>query len=150
MKALQLLDHVMLWVARAFNCLALLFSGAFFVSSFSLNIGQFYNSTWKDLGLVLAFSVAIFASLHLHHRVARICLGLIAGYFFIRIGMMAVTLAPGLHFLLSPSREISHVVLTAVSLLGFELCGFAAMLWTAFRPPQQSSSPNPVNLVNPV
>jgi len=142
MKALQMFDHVMLWVARAFALLFLSFATWGFVLCFCLDGPASWNDPIKCVSLLVVALLAFICAWRTYSRPSRVCLGLIAGYFFIRVGMIAVTLVPTLHFLLSPSAELSHMALNVITLLGFELCGFAVMLWTAFRPSHPPSDPS--------
>jgi hypothetical protein len=163
MKALPMLDHVMLWVARVLTILLFVWSCLLLVNSFTPQYGPFRNSTSIDLFSCLLSALWIFCLWKIHSRVARFFLGISSACLLAKALINLV----GIVWDLAQATDGTHdgVVYWAglfMSMLIFTsipLLGLISLIWVSVRPQQKStgtsrpiapSSHNPVNLVNPI
>ena len=157
MKALPMLDHVMLWVARIFI--------VFLLIAICFDIWTLAGATLvPPLGLIMLESIATVAFLTasfllLRRTVGRFCLGVAAALLFAKGAFDAS------HRLMELPNVISshlfHFIAVTFLMHGLPLIGLASMIWISIRPsqgPKRSAPdpvshhplPNPVNLVNSV
>jgi hypothetical protein len=125
MKALPMLDHVMLWVARVFIILAFI---ATVIDSFAPNP---VTAKFFVLSLAVLWLVSIW---QFKRPVCRYILGFSSFFFLIYFPLSHPFFPISLHYCIP-------------------MTGLIAIFWTALRgaSTQKSGvSPNPVNLVNPV
>jgi hypothetical protein len=156
MKALPMLDHVMLWVARGFTAILLaifsyvcLSEGCIIFSSLRSLHWHWHEGLASSLtALVTPLLIVALANVSLwfpRKMVARI-------YLF----LLGFTFLLGMAYLLLMKDGLIWKIIISLSILDF-----AAMIWISIRPPQNSKTsnpdslpdhplPNPVNLVNPV
>ena len=140
MKPLQLLDHVMLWIARMFlaclmlpllvilllNCYFVLKSGAAtnHESATAIRVAS-YSATVSLFVVLLSLCVRYTQS-----GIARILLGLSS----LLIVIAAVYCATDELFITHPVEDTHFDRMIAVVLMAITGMGFSAMLWTAIRP----------------
>jgi hypothetical protein len=120
MKALSMLDHVMLWVARGFAAYAVFFAIINLVDGII-----FFGS------LLIATVLWLICTYSLHHRWARLFLGItstISAFFF---GALLLQFTSGIPYL-----GISELIFPFVGLLGS-----ASLLWVSFHPPDNHPLP---------
>ena len=151
MKALPILDHVMLWIARifAFSSLISMFFTLeeIFRLQFTMDVRETFF--WRCITalqfvgsfpvLILVFILCALSNISLwllRKNICRLYLGLSTSLLF-------------LAFAYSKLHDVN------LSLFDWRdnltLIGCASMLWASLRPPQKFiPSLNPVNLVNPV
>jgi len=133
MKALSMLDHVMLWIARIFAVwiLATSFIGLFYYPG-NLTDHRLITEVITD---VVAFLWLISLWL-LDSKITRLCLGLSAGFFLVRVAWIAPGLLGQFHHM-GPSYQARFLLMFGTSILGV-----AAMIWVSLRPPQNSKTSN--------
>jgi hypothetical protein len=151
MKALQMLDHVMLWVARGFAFSALIsvfFSlEEIFTIQFTYDVRDaFFWCCIHALQFVGSFPAAILVLILcalsnislwlLRKNICRLYLGLSSG--LLVLVLVCSMLLDAKYSLFNWRASLT-------------LIGFVSMLWASLRPPQKFIPfPNPVNLVHPV
>jgi hypothetical protein len=159
MKALSMLDHVMLWMARIFLMLVIAFASLPFLG-LALNLatelwmwfvfpdlrGTIFTvgaESVHRLGqhplLILSLAYAClwyFAFRMLPSRTPRICLGLSAALFLVLFVYSEITVVL-LRLNTLASHESFLVGMGLYSSIG--IVGFASLLWVSVRPPNQLS-----------
>lgn len=136
MKALPMLDHVAVWIARSF-VLTVFANFLFVIANFII----LTHSADPNPLTIPFFVLCLLSSLSLwfpDRIMSRLFLGLTSSFLILLIASSKV-IYPGNNPL--------------IWLDGLSLIGFGAMFWVATRPPRQTESPpspSPVNLVNPV
>ena len=145
MKMLPMLDHVMLWVARGVAALFLFTGCGALIGVQSLPPDYPHkNLTGLALGIIWVFLLLI-GLWYLPNRIVRAFIALSGAVGIVSIGIDTAEVVEGTWETDPFLFEIMVVSINAV----FVLC-FASLIWVALRPPKPFSSPNPVNLVNPV
>jgi len=120
MKALPMLDHVMLWLARTWAVYLLLFYFAFSTRAFLVYGDGFLKAFWCPLA-AFVWLVCLWS---LRHGSARIYLGTFSLLCLVRLVTSIVSI-------LGRADNIDVYIL---NLLG--VCGFLAVIWIAIRPPR--------------
>jgi hypothetical protein len=139
MKALPMLDHVMLWVARGFIVFLLIvmcfdiwaLAGANLVPPLGLLMLEYIAE--------VAFLTASF--LMLRNNVGRLCLGGAAALGFVRGAFDASRRLMELPNVI-PSH-IFHFLAVTFLMHGISLIGLASLIWISIRPPQSSKTSDP-------
>jgi hypothetical protein len=129
MKALAMLDHVMLWVARGFSVLFLLFG--LLVLCMELYLPPDYHKRNLLLGVILpATAILWLVSLWNRNLVTRLLLGITATACFVSTAStFADCLMNYLAFGPFSSDFASNLVVTFLA-----LCGMASVMWISIRP----------------
>ena len=137
MKALPMLDHVMLWVARVFAGLAFLLYAIWLLNSFGPQRGPIYNSLTEDLLVASGFLLWIIGSFQLCSKVVRFCLGLCSSLCIIWLLYVAVKQLIAFSHI---TASVSHFISVFLFVPGIPIMVFGSMLWVSLRPPQNTKS----------
>jgi hypothetical protein len=143
MKALPMLDHVMLWITRC--CAALTFIA---VSAVILIQAVFYNAPSRDaipwlVELLLIFFVWFVGTFYLFNKIVRTCLWLGSLYLFVVLFYNFCLELRDIPYFGDPLDYIYHLALELVPFPAIPLLGFASMIWVSLRPPQNSKNSDP-------
>ncbi len=129
MKALPMLDHVMLWVARATSLLLCIkFASMVLVAWHNIFwLGITYNGTINAILFGIASAFSLLCLWYPRRMPNRIYLGLLATVF-----LFGATYEAGQHDLLSnaPSYFLIHIAPI--------ILGLPSFMWVALRPPENS------------
>ena len=131
MKALPMLDHVMLWVARVFTFLiVILYVGAFWIDLNYLFTGSAqYITLWHALALLngsrlLAACIAFAALFLLPYRILLSCVGVTSLYMLIQLFMALPEIrTPGPGGLHGPDYVFFNPM----------VIGYLSVIWISFR-----------------
>jgi hypothetical protein len=117
MKAFQLLDHVLLWIARILS--ALFF---FQIVRLEIALGSETRLIAASLLLCTVFALLAASTWCLNVTIARVYLGLISAFFFV-VCIAAIC------------REVTRSAFSEHAYMILPTLSFALMLWVALRSP---------------
>jgi len=135
MKALPMLDHVMLWIARGFACLMILLSGS---SLWTGHLMRVETSAKMEFAQFAIYLIWMLGSFYLGNFLVRIIAGIFSGLFLaislLVMGSILFTTLPAI------GQETFQIKALMVAVDTLSAVGFAAMTWAAVRPPQNYHS----------
>jgi hypothetical protein len=132
MKALPMLDHVMLWVARIFT--ALILATSCIVIWYCCNSQTLHRFMTHEIVQSVTAILWLISLWLLYSKIARFCLGLSAAFFLVRVAYLAMSRVAELAHINQAS--LAHIIAQDILMNGIPLFGFASMIWVAVHPPQ--------------
>ena len=147
MKALQMLDHVCLWIARIF--LGSIFLASLFLLSRNSESGNtLFLTEIQNTLFTLGFLLWLISSFFLHNSAIRFCFGFGSSLFFAFFVYHAVKEILDIPFYNGLLDFAWHIALVLFPMPEISLLSTASMIWISIRPPQNltpSNSKSPDN-----
>jgi hypothetical protein len=135
MKALSMLDPVMLWIARGFACIMILLSASSLWSGHLLGAATSASLEFTEFAI---YTIWLLGSFYLNKLFVRIIAGIFSGLFL----AIALLVMGSIFFTPLPagSEETFQIKALMLGVDALSVIGFAAMTWVAVRPPHTSKS----------